>query len=76
MAFQLIACISHSINVLGRITLVIVTVLCVSFLFYYFNRFDTPPSIPVVINTWAFTGSTAKSNFIDFLLFFFHLIFI
>lgn len=36
----------------------------VSVIYYNSDRFETTPSIPVVINTWAFTDSTAKSNFL------------
>jgi len=58
----------NSIKVLGYISLTIITLVVILFIYYYLNHFETSPSIPVVINTWAFTDSTNKSNnFFEFL---------
>lgn len=59
-------CLNTRINYLkknlGLICLFFVIFTIILFIYYYSNLFDTPHVVPVVINTWAFTDATAKSN--------------
>jgi len=49
------------IKILCYISLIAISLGVVSFL-WNFNRYKTIASIPIVVNTWAFTNSTIKSN--------------
>lgn len=62
MRNSLLKCLNYSVRALGFISLTIITLVVILFINNYLNRFETSPSIPVVINTWAFTDSTRKSN--------------
>lgn len=55
-------------NAYMRICLVIITVTMTSFIYYYIKNVNTPAAIPMVINTWAFTGATSKSNCIMYII--------